>query len=176
MLLNSGADPAPKDLYSQTPYLIASKNMRTFLRKFAGQNPDMHDWQSFGINPITSDKEIEMKKKIVDKHKRKKQNQKKRNQEKQQEEIRLTEQKRIEAEKAEKERQLAQTESSRTAKISNLTEREKRALAAEARLKATERKGDTCSFCFKSITTIPYERLQYKYCSIECVGKHMDTL
>jgi len=64
MLLNSGADPAPKDLYSQTPYLIASKNMRTFLRKFAGQNPDMHDWQKIGINPITSDKEIELKKKM----------------------------------------------------------------------------------------------------------------
>jgi hypothetical protein len=176
MLLNSGANPAPKDLYGQTPYLMASKSIRNFLRKFAAQYPELHDWNSLGISPLSEETELLQKKKNTEKYKRKKQNAKLRQQEQQKEALKAQEQKRLEDERAEKERQLNQIAGSRTAKISNLTEREKRAKAAEARLSAMKGTSDSCSYCKKPLTTIPFERLKYKYCTVECVSKHMDEL
>jgi hypothetical protein len=126
MLLNSGANPAPKDLYGHTPYLIASKSIRNFLRKFAAQYPELHDWNSLGISPLSEETELLQKKKNTEKYKRKKQNAKLRHQEQQNEALKAQEQKRLEEERAEKERQLNQIAGSRTAKISNLTEREKK--------------------------------------------------
>jgi len=176
MLLNAGAHPSPKDLYGQTPYMIASKNIRTLIRKYAGDNPDMHNWISLGITPLTTDQETDQKKKLAIKKERKKQNAKIKIQDQKEAEIRAKEQKRIDTEKAEKEKLVSQVESSRTSKIANLTEREKRAMAAEARIAASKRNSDCCSFCKKPLTMIPFERLKYKYCSVECVSKHMDEL
>jgi len=57
-----------------------------------------------------------------------------------------------------------------------MSEREKRALAAENRFAATLGKSRPCDFCGVPLTMVPFERLEFKYCTVECVHKHMDKL
>jgi len=57
-----------------------------------------------------------------------------------------------------------------------MSEREKRALAAETRFATTQGKTQLCDFCSVPLTMVPFERLEYKYCTLECVRKHMDEL
>jgi len=68
---------------------------------------------------------------------------------------------------------------------STQTDREKRAAAAEARLKAqmapaspalgssSTAKGPVCHWCKKTLAGIvPFERMGNKFCSVDCVDKH----
>ena len=56
-----------------------------------------------------------------------------------------------------------------------MSEREKRAYAAELRLAgATAVK--KCDNCGTALTMVPFERLTFKYCSTKCVMEHKKTL
>jgi len=56
-------------------------------------------------------------------------------------------------------------------KINSMTDREKRANAAEARLRPTK-----CSFCDTIIAGVPYERLSLPYCCLECIREHIKKM
>ncbi len=60
--------------------------------------------------------------------------------------------------------------------ITTMTDREKRALAAEKRLAAMTGNAVKCAQCNIAITKVPFERLTYKYCSIVCLNKHREAL
>jgi len=63
ILLDIGVDPSLKDMYSMTAYQLAkNKNIRLSIRKYAGSNPDILDWSSLGITPLTEGNEQEQKK------------------------------------------------------------------------------------------------------------------
>jgi hypothetical protein len=57
-----------------------------------------------------------------------------------------------------------------------MSEREKRALAAERRLAAMTGKSDCCAWCGKQLITVPFERLNFKYCTTTCVVQHKAEL
>jgi len=59
----------------------------------------------------------------------------------------------------------------RQRKINSMSDREKRANAAEARIRPTK-----CVTCDTVIASVPFERLTYKYCCIECVKEHKKKL
>jgi len=73
MLLDAGANPSPKDIYSKTPYVLGNQSIRDFMRKYAGENPSKYDWEKLGITPLTQSMEEEKKQKLSDKNRRKKQ-------------------------------------------------------------------------------------------------------
>eukprot|EP01124_Arcella_intermedia_P028610 TRINITY_DN5853_c0_g1_i1.p1 TRINITY_DN5853_c0_g1~~TRINITY_DN5853_c0_g1_i1.p1 ORF type:complete len:143 (-),score=48.29 TRINITY_DN5853_c0_g1_i1:70-435(-) len=79
----------------------------------------------------------------------------------------------IEQEKKEREQLLNHIAMERAAKLANMSEREKRALAAETRL---SNKQGLCAFCSSPLTMVPFHRLDYKYCSVDCVSRHMKAL
>ncbi|KAH9245883.1 hypothetical protein BASA81_016613 [Batrachochytrium salamandrivorans] len=63
------------------------------------------------------------------------------------------------------------TASSMTPEQRSRLDREKRALAAEARMKTASNK---CGACGKSLVGItPFEKLNFRYCSTDCIQKHM---
>ncbi|KAL4222271.1 Ankyrin repeat and zinc finger domain-containing protein 1 [Mactra antiquata] len=118
LLMEAGADPAIKDKGGQTPYMVGKdKNTRNEFRRFMNKWPDRFDYNKAQIpGPLTEEMENEKKRKEAE---RKKQ-QRKQRQELHKERKEIEEKKR--AEEKEKERFL------------NLSDREKRALAAEKRL------------------------------------------
>jgi hypothetical protein len=65
-----------------------------------------------------------------------------------------------------------QAASARAQAQAGLSEREKRALAAERRLGAAKGTGPVCALCANAITKAPFERLDFKYCSIACLQQH----
>ncbi|KAF6726728.1 Ankyrin repeat and zinc finger domain-containing protein 1 [Oryzias melastigma] len=114
LLLDSGADPACRDNRGQTPYIVSpDKDTRNVFRKYMGENPDKYDYRKAQVpGPLTA--ETESKKA----EKKKAQKAQKKQREKEQKEVR----KKQEQEEEEKR------------KFASLTDREKRALAAERRL------------------------------------------
>ena len=65
-----------------------------------------------------------------------------------------------------------QAASARAQSQAQLSDREKRALAAERRMGAVKGTGPVCALCALPITKAPFERLQYKYCSSVCLQQH----
>ena len=134
LLLSLGADPTVRDkakkvmiksgglIYPnpvhQVPFnLSKDREVRNSFRKFMGENPDKFDYKIAQI-PAPLDKEEEEERERKASEKKKAQREKKREKEKAQK----VEEAKVKAEEAEKQRFL------------NLTDREKRALAAERRL------------------------------------------
>jgi hypothetical protein len=173
-LLHHGADPSLKGIDSKSPYDISKdKNTRAVFRKFAGANPEMWNWHSLGVPPLTDDEERELEQKRAEKKKQKKKQQLQRAKQKKQEDEekkkKEEEELRIKREKEAAEKEAAAIERARQEKMKNMTEREKRALAAENRLKGAE----NCANCGKALTgLVPFERLIYKYCTTQCVLQH----
>ena len=117
-LMLHGADPTVRDKQKKVPYMMAeTKDTRNIFRKFMGQFPDKYDYKTAMIPPPLSQEE-EAEKQAKQNEKKKAQRQAKK------EKVKLVkaEEKKKNDEKAEKERFL------------NLSDREKRALAAERRL------------------------------------------
>ena len=134
LLLALGADPTVRDkakkvlrklgwifksnFVHQVPFnLSKDREVRNSFRKFMGENPDKFDYKIAQI-PAPLDKEEEEERERKASEKKKAQREKKREKEKAQK----VEEAKVKAEEAEKQRFL------------NLTDREKRALAAERRL------------------------------------------
>ncbi|XP_042350284.1 ankyrin repeat and zinc finger domain-containing protein 1 isoform X2 [Plectropomus leopardus] len=160
LLLDAGADPACRNNKGQTPYIVApDKDTRNVFRKYMGENPDKYDYSKAQVpGPLTAEiesKKTEKKKaqKALRKHREKEQKEEKRKQE-------------LEAE--EKKR------------FASLTDREKRALAAERRL--AEQVAATgiglsnvkrCWMCGESLLgKIPFQYLDYSFCTPRCVQAH----
>jgi len=159
-LLLHGADPSVKDKMKKVPFMLASeKETRNVFRKFMGEFPDKYDYKTAQVPPPLS-KEAEEEKAAKVNEKKKAQRLAKREKEKQQK----SEEQKVKKEKEEKERFL------------NLSDREKRALAAERRLLGSGSAAIQKQLCFSCATDItgrtPFEYEDNKFCSVGCVKKH----
>ncbi|XP_067299655.1 tRNA endonuclease ANKZF1 isoform X2 [Pseudorasbora parva] len=163
LLMDAGSDPSNKDKKGQTPYGVApEKDTRNTFRKYMAEHPDKYDYTKAQVpGPLTE--EIESKKA----EKKKAQKAARKQREKEQKEEKLKKQQ----EEEEKRRFMA------------LSDREKRALAAERRLAehvATSGVKLTsittirrCFQCGESLLgKIPFEYLDYSFCTPRCVQAH----
>ncbi|XP_061090820.1 tRNA endonuclease ANKZF1 [Conger conger] len=160
LLLDAGADPACRDLKGQTPYAVApDKDTRNVFRKYMAEHPDKYDYIKAQIpGPLTE--EIELKKA---------------------EKRRVQKAARKQREKEQKEgRQKEQAELEEKRKFASLSDREKRALAAEKRLAQQMASTGTefantrrCWQCGESLLgKIPFEYLHFCFCTTQCVQQH----
>ncbi|KAM6397289.1 tRNA endonuclease ANKZF1 isoform 1-T1 [Pluvialis apricaria] len=160
LLLEAGADPALRDGQERTPYCVsADKLTRNTFRKFMVDRPDKYDYSRAKVpGPLTQEMEAKkLEKKRAQKAQRKQRDQAKRE-----------EQQRWEREQEEKQRFAA------------LSDREKRALAAERRLAAQLQDTGTtlanisrCWHCGESLLgRIPFHYLDFSFCSTACLQTH----
>ncbi|NXD78737.1 ANKZ1 protein, partial [Halcyon senegalensis] len=160
LLLEAGADPALRDRQDRTPYCIsADKRTRNAFRKFMVDHPDKYDYSRAKVpGPLTQEMEAKkLEKKRAQKAQRK-----------QREQAQREERQRWEQEQGEKQRFAA------------LSDREKRALAAERRLAAqlqdtgtTLANGSRCWQCGESLLgRIPFHYLDFSFCSTACLQTH----
>ncbi|XP_014809566.1 PREDICTED: ankyrin repeat and zinc finger domain-containing protein 1 isoform X2 [Calidris pugnax] len=160
LLLEAGADPALRDGQERTPYCVsADKLTRNAFRKFMVDHPDKYDYSRAKVpGPLTQEMEAKkLEKKRAQKAQRKQRDQAKRE-----------EQQRWEQEQEEKQRFAA------------LSDREKRALAAERRLAAQLQDTGTalanisrCWHCGESLLgRIPFHYLDFSFCSTTCLQTH----
>lgn len=166
LLLEAGADPALCNNKGIPPYIIATKETRNEFRRFMGKYPDKYGYRKAQIpGPLTPEIEAEKKQKESLRKKAKQQ--------------RLRVKKQVEQEaKIISEFKAKQVEEERRYK--NLSEREKRALAAERRIlnqksSAGEAKPvlSRCSQCFRDISgLIPYEYYHFRFCTPKCLKDH----
>lgn len=188
LLLEEGANPVLTDQRKRTPFEVCKdKNTKTLMRRFAGANPDLWDYAKCRLPPLTDEIEAEENARAAEAQARELAAQ----EEKQKKQAEADEKKR-QAEEA-RQRKKAQEEEEkkaraaedalareaaleRTKKMLTMSEREKRALAAERRLNP---KANTCDNCGKPITGQPFEKFSFKYCSTGCIVEHkrvLDTL
>ncbi|NXS92271.1 ANKZ1 protein, partial [Jacana jacana] len=160
LLLEAGADPALRDGEERTPYCVsADKLTRNAFRKFMVDHPDKYDYSRAKVpGPLTQEMEAKkLEKKRAQKAQRKQRDQAKRE-----------EQQRWEQEQEEKQRFAA------------LSDREKRALAAERRLAVQLQDTSTalanisrCWQCGESLLgRIPFHYLDFSFCSTTCLQTH----
>uniref|UniRef100_A0A8B9IH15 Ankyrin repeat and zinc finger peptidyl tRNA hydrolase 1 n=1 Tax=Anser cygnoides TaxID=8845 RepID=A0A8B9IH15_ANSCY len=160
LLLEAGADPALRDRQERTPYCVsADKPTRNTFRKFMVDHPDKYDYSRAKVpGPLT----LEMEAKKQEKKRAQKA------QRKQREQAQREERQRWEQEEGEKQRFAA------------LSDREKRALAAERRLAEQKQDGGTtisnisrCWHCGESLLgRIPFHYLDFSFCSTACLQTH----
>ncbi|NWU76216.1 ANKZ1 protein, partial [Onychorhynchus coronatus] len=160
LLLEAGADPALRDRQERTPYCVsADKTTRNTFRKFMVDHPDKYDYSRAKVpGPLTQEMEAKkLEKKRAQKAQRK-----------QREQAQWEERQRWEQEQEEKQRFAA------------LSDREKRALAAERRLAAQLQDTGTtfanisrCWHCGESLLgRIPFHYLDFSFCSTGCLQTH----
>ncbi|XP_056008477.1 ankyrin repeat and zinc finger domain-containing protein 1-like isoform X2 [Ostrea edulis] len=164
ILMDCGANPATRDKFGQTPYTSAKdRESRNEFRKFMGQYPERYDYKAAQIpSALTDDMEKGRKQKAAEKKKLQKRAKQERMKEKREEDAIK------EAEEREKKRYLA------------LSDREKRALAAEKRLlkniEETGQKTPVLSRCFQCGSDmtgkVPFEYSDFKFCSPKCLKQH----
>ncbi|NWH89777.1 ANKZ1 protein, partial [Aegithalos caudatus] len=168
LLLEAGADPALRDRQERTPYCVSADRLtRNAFRKFMVDHPDKYDYSRAKVpGPLTQEMEAKkLEKKRAQKAQRK-----------QREQAQREEKQRWEQEQENKQRFAA------------LSDREKRALAAERRL-ATQLQdtGTTlanirassalsCSRCWHCgeslLGRIPFHYLDFSFCSTACLQTH----
>ncbi|NWH20773.1 ANKZ1 protein, partial [Grus americana] len=160
LLLEAGADPALRDKQDRTPYCVsADKPTRNAFRKFMVDHPDKYDYGHAKVpGPLTQEMEAKkLEKKRAQKAQRK-----------QREQAQREERQRWEQEQGEKQRFAA------------LSDREKRALAAEQRLAVQLQDAGTtlgnisrCWHCGESLLgRIPFHYLDFSFCSTACLQTH----
>ncbi|XP_064614070.1 uncharacterized protein LOC135477796 [Liolophura sinensis] len=164
LLLAAGADPSVKDHFGQTPYTSSkSKEVRNEYRRFMARFPDRYDYLKAEIpGPLTEDMEKERKKKEAERKKVQ----------------RKAKQERLKDQRAEEERQKA--EENEKKRFLSLSDREKRALAAERRqMKSALSSGGVipvlarCFHCASDMTgKVPFEYSDFKFCSTKCLKEH----
>ncbi|XP_010190828.1 PREDICTED: ankyrin repeat and zinc finger domain-containing protein 1, partial [Mesitornis unicolor] len=160
LLLEAGADPALRDRQDRTPYcLSADKPTRNTFRKFMVDHPDKYDYSRAKVpGPLTQEMEAKkLEKKRAQKAQRKQREQAQR-----------------------EERQRWQQEQEEKQRFAALSDREKRALAAERRLAAQLQDTSTtpgnisrCWHCGESLLgRIPFHYLDFSFCSTACLQTH----
>ena len=165
-LLEHGADPTQKDRQKKTPYMMAqTKETRNVFRRFQAANLDAFDWAAAQV-PTTDLLTPEEEARLANKKKEKRKAQKQAKKAKDHEERKVQQEK--QKEQAEKDHFL------------RLSDREKRALAAERRLMAQENANvvsQRCFLCAKDITgKVPFEYNDNRFCSPACVRQHRKTV
>ncbi|XP_018018038.1 ankyrin repeat and zinc finger domain-containing protein 1 [Hyalella azteca] len=161
LLEEGGCDPSTQDSRHRAPYSCCSTNAgRLLYRRYRAQHPDAHNYAKSAIPaPLNPEEE------------------KRRNKEK--EAKRIAQKARQKENKLKKQRLLE--EQKERQRYLNLSDREKRALAAERRLlssqpTATER--PVLLRCFQCACDIsglvPYEYSDNQFCSTACVRTHRD--
>eukprot|EP00063_Salmo_salar_P046414 XP_014021249.1 PREDICTED: ankyrin repeat and zinc finger domain-containing protein 1 isoform X3 [Salmo salar] len=160
LLMDKGSDPACKDQTGQTPYIVApDKDTRNVFRKYMADHPDRYNYSRALVpGPLTA--ELESKK--TEKKKAQKAAQKTR-------------------EKAQKEqRKQLEMEAEEKKRFASLSDREKRAQAAEKRLAEHKASagGDLsntrrCWQCGESLVgKVPFQYLDFSFCTPRCVQEH----
>ncbi|XP_018091187.1 ankyrin repeat and zinc finger domain-containing protein 1 isoform X2 [Xenopus laevis] len=160
LLMDAGWDPGLRDSVGQTPYSVsADKRTRNRFRQYREENPQRFNYSKSQIpGPVSEEVEVRRaEKKRAQKAKRKQR-------EKQEKEEKLQR----EEEEAEKRRFAA------------LSDREKRAAAAEKRLAAqlNHTKGvqsniRRCWQCGESLLgKVPFEYLDFSFCTTRCLQEH----
>ncbi|XP_068185089.1 tRNA endonuclease ANKZF1 [Antennarius striatus] len=160
LLLATGADPACRDNRGQTPYIVApDKDTRNVFRKYMGENPNQYDYKKAQVpGPLTAEIESKQSEKKKAQKALRKQKEKEQKEEKKKQELEAEEKKRF----------------------ASLTDREKRALAAEKRLAeqiaatgVTLTNVKRCWLCGESLLgKIPFQYLEYSFCTPRCVQAH----
>ncbi|KAJ1527051.1 hypothetical protein ONE63_008592 [Megalurothrips usitatus] len=162
-LLMCGADPSICNKKSKTPFAVAAnKDVRQAFQDFRHLYPDKYDYPKAEIPlPLTE------------------------------EEVRLEEEKKAAAKKAKKEKEKARlklkaeekAEREEAARFLALSDREKRALAAEKRILAAQRRGTVdesqrivlvrCFVCGSDISgKTTFEYSNNRFCTVECLKTH----
>ncbi|EFA75080.1 hypothetical protein PPL_11154 [Heterostelium album PN500] len=180
LLMDNGADPTVEGFRKETVYEVASNQARDLLREWAGDHLDEWDYLKARIPPLTKEMLVERE----ENKKKKKKNQKEKEKAKKaaERQAKLDEQQRAVEEEKAKQAKLAElkllesVKAERQAKDSLLTDRERRALAAEARLGGYSGPVKKCTQCFTNILSTPFERLSFTYCSTACVLAHKKQL
>ncbi|XP_063789900.1 tRNA endonuclease ANKZF1 isoform X2 [Pseudophryne corroboree] len=160
LLMDAGWDPAVRDSTAQTPYsMSADKRTRNNFRKYREDNPDKYNYSKSQIpGPVSGEvEERRAEKKRAQKAQRK------------------------QKEKEEKEERLRkEAEEDMKRRFAALSDREKRALAAERRLAAQLTPKETagynvrrCWLCGESLSgKVPFEYLDFSFCSTRCLQAH----
>ncbi|KAI9332199.1 hypothetical protein BDR26DRAFT_869462 [Obelidium mucronatum] len=197
-LLSVGADPTIREAEGKgrPAYALAeTKEVRDAFRRAYAEDLELHkeprfDWVGGALVPSPLTKELEAQQKEKEREKKKKQKQK------QKESLEQRNKELAEAaaarEVVEAKKRAEEEEKAERAKKANVfsklaksereaigmtperrmqLDREKRALAAEARFRAQQGK---CSNCAKLLTpAATFEKFQYKYCSTDCVKNQL---
>ncbi|KAM9803142.1 tRNA endonuclease ANKZF1 [Syngnathus typhle] len=160
LLLDAGADPACSDKKGQTPYNVSpDKDTRNVFRKYMGEHPDKYDYNKARVpGPLTAEIESMKTEKKKAQKALKKQREKTLKEEKRKQEMEEEEKK----------------------KFASLSDREKRALAAERRLAeqvaATGVSLSNIKRCFQCgeslLGKIPFQYLDFSFCTPRCVQAH----
>ncbi|KAJ7346000.1 hypothetical protein JRQ81_001950 [Phrynocephalus forsythii] len=160
LLLENGADPAVRDRQGQPPYCVsANKQTRAEFRRFMAEHPEKYDYVRAQVpGPLTT----EMEARQVERRRAHKAQRKQR--EKEEREAQLL----LEQEQQEKQR------------FALLSDREKRALAAERRLASQLKDSSTplmnirrCWLCGESLLgRVPFHYLDFCFCSTTCLQAH----
>eukprot|EP01119_Soliformovum_irregulare_P014473 TRINITY_DN3958_c1_g1_i1.p1 TRINITY_DN3958_c1_g1~~TRINITY_DN3958_c1_g1_i1.p1 ORF type:complete len:618 (+),score=224.98 TRINITY_DN3958_c1_g1_i1:21-1874(+) len=169
ILLEKGANPTIKNIDEKTPYDVSKdKKVRHIMSTFRRDFPEKWEYDASHIPMAISEEEQKQKE---EKEKEKKKKKKKAQAEKvKQKKIEEIEEKKIQ-EKVEEEKKIVQEQKAREAKM---TDREKRALAAERRLGMGS--GKTCAMCQGGLPLVPFERSDFQYCSMKCLAAHRDVV
>eukprot|EP00117_Sycon_ciliatum_P040962 scpid39407/ scgid30036/ Ankyrin repeat and zinc finger domain-containing protein 1; Zinc finger protein 744 len=165
LLLECGSDPGSKGKRESKAYAAAQdKTVRDTFRRFRGQHPDRYDYQAAGVDaPLTDDVEADRERKKAEKRKQQRQTRQKKEKEK-----------KAEAKRLEEEQQKRQEEEKEKRWYAALSDREKRALAAERRLQAQQlSNSNCCGLCGRSLEGVtPFSKYDMKYCSMDCLKSH----
>ncbi|XP_076028896.1 tRNA endonuclease ANKZF1-like isoform X3 [Oratosquilla oratoria] len=168
-LMENGCDPNIKSNKGELPYKITTnKQIRNTFRRFMGTYPSKYDYKEAGIlSPLSEEQEKEQAARQAEK----KRVQRKAKQEKEKEKKKIEEERKME---------LAERDT-----FLSMTDREKRALAAERRLaaqqesqeKAADRSECTSQQrCFQCAARVrggdEFHYLDYIFCSVSCVKEH----
>ncbi|XP_060629064.2 tRNA endonuclease ANKZF1 isoform X1 [Anolis sagrei] len=160
LLLEIGADPALRDKQEQPPYCVsADKQTRAEFRRFMGEHPEKYDYLRAQVpGPLTA----EMEARQAERRRTQKAQRKQRDKE---------EREALQAQKQEEDEKR---------RFALLSDREKRALAAERRL-ASQLKDSSvsltntrrCWLCGESLLGLtPFHYLDFSFCSTKCLQAH----
>lgn len=165
LLLEAGADPTVQDTRAWPPYTVAAdKSTRNEFRRFMEKNPDAFDYNKARVpGPLTHEMEARQATKKKEQKAARRQREQQRQKQREQEE-----------QEQEEQRQFAA-----------LSDREKRALAAERRLAAqlgapspsvpdsAVGKAGRCWSCGVSLQGLtPFHYLDFSFCSTRCLRDH----
>ncbi|XP_072473957.1 tRNA endonuclease ANKZF1 isoform X2 [Notamacropus eugenii] len=163
LLLENGADPTIRDSYARPPYAVAADKMtRNEFRKFMEKNPDAHDYSKAQVpGPLTAEMEAHQAARRREQKAARRLREEQRRQQQEQEKHEQEEQQRFAA----------------------LSDREKRALAAERRLAAqlgapappipSLPNIRRCWGCGASLQgLVPFHYLDFAFCSTRCLQEH----
>ncbi|XP_043550344.1 ankyrin repeat and zinc finger domain-containing protein 1 isoform X2 [Chiloscyllium plagiosum] len=158
LLMDAGCDPAIRDKCARPAYTVsANKETRNEFRRYVADHPGRYNYTKAQISgPLTFEMEIKKSEKKRAQKMAKKQREKEQKEQK----------RRLEEEEIKKKTYAA------------MSEREKRALAAEKRFAQQVENNTTntisrCWLCGESLLgRVPFEYLEYKFCTTHCLQEH----